>query len=166
MIGLDIDGTVLPYGAQDLTRPNYGLLDLLPAQGALCALITNQAGICFHAQAPGRFPAPFAVAMKIGAAATFLTDHGYPVRLVLVSCWHPTANPATIAHAAAQLRQHLPRGERAPWPWHVYTTARARKPQPYMLIAARCVRYYGDAPEDHKAAQAAGIPFTLVPRWQ
>lgn len=161
MIALDFDGVVANYGNHTTeTRFNDALLALLPRERQPVAIITNQGGMALHASAPERYPAPERVAMRLLAGIGWLEARGYRVQMVLISAYHPRADRQMIERAAAQLRRELVLVPRT-----VYTTARSRKPSPFMLRVAGAGVYYGDSPEDQQAAQAAGIPFILVPRF-
>lgn len=161
MIALDFDGVVANYGDHTTQlRLNGGLFALLPRQRQPVAICSNQGGMAFSRLNPEKYPSPERVAYRLAAGSNFL--HGYPVQAIFVSAFHPKADDAAIQQAAQQLRKML--GRFAP-AWRVYTTERARKPNPLMLRAAGATVYYGDSPEDAQAAQAAGIPFILVPRF-
>lgn len=162
MICLDFDGVVANYGNHlTETRFNDALLALLPPARQTVAIITNQGGMAFHGVAPERYPSPERVAMRLLAGIGWLEARGYRVQMVLVSAYHPRADRQAIERAAAQLRRAL-----VLVPLTVYTTARSRKPSPFMLRVAGAGVYYGDSPEDEEAARAAGVPFVRVPRFE
>lgn len=163
MIALDFDGVIANYGDHTTTtRINTGLLALLPRERQPVAICTNQGGMAFSRHNPAKYPTPLQVAQRFSAGCTFLACNGYPVVAILVSACHPKADAADIQRAAQELRVRIARFVPA---WRIYTTERARKPHPLMLRAAGATCYYGDSPEDQQAAQAAGIPFILVPRF-
>ena len=166
VIALDMDGTVLNFGKHTTeTRSNDALLPLLPPRGhARIAILTNQGGMAFSRNNPAKYPTPERVAERIYAAVRFLREAGYPVEIIMASCYHPRAEHVAIQSAAANLRGYMPQfGAKL---WRVYTTERARKPHPLMLRAAGATVYYGDSPEDAQAAVAAGIPFVAMPRFE
>lgn len=142
-IALDLDGTILNYGGHaSETRINPALLALLPAPGPV-VIVTNQGGMAFHRVNPARYPAPAQVADRLWTAAVYLGSRGYPVQAILVSCYHPRAERADVQRAARRLRR-----EYAQDGIRIFTTARARKPRPYLLRLAGASVYYGDSPED------------------
>lgn len=163
MIALDFDGVIANYGDHTVTRLNPGLLALLPRQRQPVAICTNQGGVAFSRINPARYPTPLMVAQRLNAGCNFLRTHGYPVRAILVACYHPKAQEADIQWAAQALREYVSLLAPA---WTVYASERARKPSPLMLKAVGATVYYGDSPEDAQAAQAAGVPFVAVPRFQ
>jgi len=169
VIALDLDGTVLNYNhhAQE-TRVNPRIMDLLPkgcaprfAEGRPVVIVTNQGGMAFHRANPAKYPSPAQVADRLWTAAVYLSSRGYPVQAILVSCYHPRAERAEVLRAARQLRR-----EYAQDGIRIFTTARARKPRPYLLRLAGATCYYGDSPEDAVAAEAAKIPFVQVARFE
>ena len=163
MIALDFDGVIANYGDHATsTRINTGLLALLPCERQPVAICTNQGGMAFSRRNPARYPTPLQVAQRLNAGRNFLTRNGYPVAAIFVSTYHPKADAADIQRVAQELRELIAVIVPA---WRIYTTERARKPHPLMLGAAGATCYYGDSPEDAQAAQAAGIPFILVPRF-
>lgn len=162
MIALDFDGVIANYGNHATeTRFNTDLLRLLPPRPRRVVIVSNQGGMAFHAVSPERYPSPERVAMRLLAGIGWLEARGYKVARVLVSAYHPRAERRTIERAAALLRREL-----ALVPRTVYTTAKSRKPSPFMLKAARASIYYGDSPEDEQAARAAGIKFVHVSRFE
>lgn len=165
ILALDMDGTILNYGSHLLeTRCNLSLLALLPRQRQPVAILTNQGGMALWRSEPNKYPSPERVAERIYAAVRFLREAGWPVEIIIASCYHPRAEHVAIQSAAAKLRGYMPQfGAEF---WLVYTAERARKPHPLMLKAAGATVYYGDSPEDGQAAQAAGIPFVAVPRFE
>lgn len=164
MICLDFDGVVANYGGHTTTiRLNQGLLALLPRQRQPVAICSNQGGMAFSRVNPAKYPSPEQVARRLRAGYYFLSENGYPVQAILVSAYHPKAAAADIQRAAQELREILALFAPAR---RVYTTERSRKPHPLMLRAANATCYYGDSPEDAKAAAAAGVPFVAVPRFE
>lgn len=163
VIALDLDGTILNYHNHAAeTRINLGLLALLPAGApGTVVIVTNQGGMAFHRVNPAKYPSPAQVADRLWTAAVYLGGRGYPVQSILVSCYHPRAERADVQRAARQLRR-----EYAQPGIRIFTTARARKPRPYLLRLAGATCYYGDSPEDAVAAQAAGVPFVRVERFE
>lgn len=162
MICLDFDGVIANYGNHTTeTRFNDALLALLPPARQTVVIVSNQGGMAFHAVSPERYPSPERVAMRLLAGIGWLEARGYRVHKVLVSAYHPRADKPAIERAAAKLRREIVLVPRT-----VYTTARSRKPSPFMLKAARASIYYGDSPEDEQAARAAGIKFVHVSRFE
>lgn len=162
----DMDGTILNYSAHNTeTRFNTALPALLNGWRGPCAILTNQGGIAFHTANPGRYPSPLFVAQRISAAGRYLNSLGCHTRIILASCWHPKASETMIQSAAQHLRDALTDTIPQNVAHTVYTTERARKPNPFMLRVARSTVYFGDSPEDEAAAQAAGIQFVHVERF-
>ena len=160
-VALDLDGTVLNYNQHaSETRINPALLALLPAPGPV-VIVTNQGGMAFHRVNPAKYPSPAQVADRLWTAAVYLGSRGYPVQAIMVSCYHPRAERADVQRVARRLRR-----EYAQDGIRIFTTARARKPRPYLLRLAGATCYYGDSPEDAVAAQAAGVPFVQVERFE
>ena len=158
-IGLDLDGTILNYNAhKSEIRANPALLEMLP-QHADIVIISNQGGIPL-----GRIESP-QVARRVYAACQFLEDGGYSVLWSYFSVYHPNATDKQAEYAGKNLRRALEKVFEAGF-WSVFTTARSRKPEPYMLKMTQISAYYGDSPEDEQAAKAAGIPFVKVPRFE
>lgn len=167
MIAFDLDGTILNYNGHTIAiRYNYALINLLRQTTVIntVAILTNQGGMAFSRQNPARYPTPERVAMRIYSASQFLQNNGWSVAVVMASCYHPRAQAVDVQWAAATLRTYLaafgvPR-------WRVYTTERARKPNPLMLRAAGATMYFGDSDEDEAAAKAAGVRFVRVKRFE
>ena len=165
VIALDMDGTILNYGSHTTeTRSNYSLLPMLPRERQPVAILTNQGGMAFSRQNPAKYPTPERVAERLYTAVRFLRDNGYPVSIIIASCYHPRAEHAAIQSAAAKLRTYMP--QFVATVWRVYTSEAARKPNSLMLKVAGATIYYGDSPEDVAAAANAGIPFVAVPRFE
>lgn len=165
MIGLDCDGVILNYSGHkslDLTRVNPDLQLLLPRDDRKVAILTNQGGMALHRFNPLRYPPPTVVARRLLYASHHLRKLGYSVEFVGVSAFHPRADASAIQSAAAVVRRSL---KSAGLNATVFTTPRARKPSPYMLMVAGVSLYFGDSPEDAEAAAAAGVPFINVPRF-
>ena len=167
MIALDLDGTLLDYSPDGPTpRVNRAVIAALQARGVTAvAILTNQGGLCFGVlgklRRDGRpYPTPEQFAVRLRAAIAALTDAGIAVACVHVSLWHDYAPEDALALAAIQVESVYYGG-----PVMVYTTARARKPQPFMLYSARATEYWGDSPEDAEAARNAGVPFVHVERF-
>lgn len=166
MIGLDLDGTVLNYSnhVSDL-RINPALVALLPANSQPVAIISNQGGAVFSRSDPAKYPSPARITERLGHAVEFLAAAGYPVAAIHISVYHPKAQHSDIINTAIMLRKilssRLPRMQA-----HVYIGTSSRKPGTFMLRAAGATAYYGDSPEDRQAADAAGIPFVYVERFE
>jgi histidinol phosphatase-like enzyme len=160
-IGCDVDGTILNYGSNaPEIQYNEAILGLLSDEPIV--LISNQGGVAFHSSNPARYPAPEQVARRLQAAAAWLTDHGHVVAAIAVCTYHPKASWWQIQEATTKLAAANAEGC---WPIHIYTGASARKPKPLMLYLLKLSAYYGDGDEDEQAAQAAGIPFVRVSRF-
>lgn len=164
-IGLDLDGTILNYNAHATEiRTNPALLAMLPRHADV-VIISNQGGLPF-----GRITAE-QVVKRLTIARRFLDDGGHKLLWSYFSTYHPQAQRRDIFNAAQRLRHTLMRdlfkrdimgyGQ-----WSIFTTARSRKPEPYMLKLTEIEAYYGDSPEDEQAAKAAGVPFVSVPRFE
>ncbi len=164
-IGLDLDGTILNYNAHaSEIRTNPALLSMLPRHADV-VIISNQGGLPF-----GRITAE-QIVKRLTVARRFLDDGGHSLLWCYFSIYHPRADSKSILNAAKRLRHMLmrdlfKRGGMGYGQWSIFTTARSRKPEPYMLGLTKIEAYYGDSPEDAAAAQAAGIPFVSVPRFE
>lgn len=160
MIALDIDGTLLDYGSHGATRINTDLVASLP-RGVDIVLVTNQGGLPFGLT-NHRFPSVRQFVERLATIYRYMAACRKPFSAVYVCVYHPLASPQAIQSVAHQVRGHI-----AIYPrWRVYATSRARKPSPLMLRAAGATIYYGDSPEDAKAALAASIPFVPVCRFE
>lgn len=158
-IGLDLDGTILNYGAhRSEIRTNPALLPLLP-RSARVVIISNQGGL-----PRGRIAAS-QVARRVHRACQFLEDSGHGLLWCYFSCFHPGASSNEIRNASKRLRYELSKIFDQPF-WSIFTTEWSRKPSSYMLKLTEIQTYYGDSPEDEAAAKAAGIPFVSVPRFE
>lgn len=167
MIGVDFDGVVGNYANHTTEmRFNPHLPAMLPSV-VLVAIISNQGGVNFSQQDPTKYPTAETVARRFAAGVEFLGEHRLYVAEIHVSVFHPRASLARIAATARRLRRAL---EQQPAlsdvALHIYCSERARKPQPWMLRRAGVSVYYGDSPEDEDAAEAAGVPFVHVPRFE
>ena len=175
MIALDLDGTLLDYSPEG-ERPvvNWLALNELQRRGVpRVAILTNQGGLGFGVMGSLRkdgrpYPTPHQFYVRLGVAISALAQRRINVETVRVSCWHPAAETQPEVAAAVQKAAQEVRVLLAPlhWvDWRVYTTARARKPQPLMLRSVGATEYWGDSPEDEGAARAAGVPFVKVERF-
>jgi histidinol phosphatase-like enzyme len=168
-IGIDLDGTVLNYGAHHSEiRTNDALLAMLPPCSKI-TIVSNQGGIAL-----GRITAKHVV-KRLVSAVTFLEGAGHSVNAVWFATHHPKANDAEVQQAARQLRSEMHRAKHSfalpfSFRWTVFAAPKARKPSPYILKAIErrtgIVAYYGDSPEDAEAAKAAGISFVAVTRYE
>ncbi len=160
-IGLDLDGTILNYNAHATEiRTNPALLAMLPRHADV-VIISNQGGLPF-----GRITAE-QVVKRLTIARRFLDDGGHSLLWCYFSTYHPKADGKSILNAAKRLRWTLIQQFGFGYPcWSIFTTARSRKPEPYMLKLTEIEAYYGDSPEDEQAAKAAGVPFVSVPRFE
>ncbi len=164
-IGLDLDGTILNYNAHaSEIRTNPALLAMLPRHADV-VIISNQGGLPF-----GRITAE-QVVKRLTVARQFLDAGSHSLLWCYFSTYHPKADGQSILNAAKRLRHTLmrdlfKRGIMGYGQWSIFTTARSRKPEPYMLKLSEIEAYYGDSPEDEQAANAAGIPFVSVPRFE
>ncbi len=179
MIALDLDGTLLDYSPEGPTpRINHALMARLAVRGVReVAILTNQGGLCFgvlgYKRKDGKpYPTPAQFYMRLAIARNALAMHGIAVSAVRVSCWHKAAAQPEIAAAvqlaARQVRECLAKHRvqfHSDVDWTLYTTARARKPQPLMLHSVGATEYWGDSDEDEGAARAAGVPFVHVDRF-
>ena len=170
MIALDLDGTLLDYSPEsDSPRVNRDVIKALQRRGIReVAICTNQGGLPWHVMGARRkderpYPSPEQFCLRLRAAVTALSGVGIKVVAVRVSVFHPRADEAAIQRAARAVRTDL--GRLMYVETKVYTTARARKPQPLMLHSVVATEYWGDSDEDGGAAQAAGVPFVRVERF-
>ena len=172
MIALDLDGTLLDYAPEGpQPRVNGSVILSLLRVGAArtgVAICTNQGGLPWHVMGARRkderpYPSPEQFCLRLRAAVTALSGVGIKVVAVRVSVFHPRADEAAIQRAARAVRTDL--GRLMYVETKVYTTARARKPQPLMLHSVVATEYWGDSDEDGGAAQAAGVPFVRVERF-
>ena len=171
MIALDLDGTLLDYSPEG-ERPavNWAVIRALAARGVCkVAIVTNQGGLPWFVmdvlRKDGRpYPSPAQFLNRLAVAVDALSRYGIKVDDVRVSCYHPRADEAAIQRTATEVRAGIQRAAVA-GNWRVYTTARARKPQPLMLRSVGATEYWGDSPEDGGAARAAGVPFVKVDRF-
>lgn len=164
MIALDLDGTLLNYGATNgATRVNVELIDSLPA-GAPVAIVTNQGGMVWSINNPQKYPTPERVARRLAIAITYLEEHGHQVSSIHICVYHPKASGTAFLSIMNALIAHLHQSELTGWV--VYMAATARKPEPQMLLLARATVYYGDSPDDELTAQNAGIEFVAVTRFE
>lgn len=170
MIALDLDGTILDYSPEGPTpRVNPLVLNALGERGVReVAICTNQGGLPWHVMGvlrrDGRpYPSPEQFCLRLRCAIVELSHRRIAAAAVRVSVHHPKAPPAAIERAARLVRADL--GDLRGLDWTVYTTARARKPEPLMLKACGATEYWGDSPEDGEAALAAGVPFVRVERF-
>ena len=171
MIALDLDGTLLDYSPEGPeTRVNWQLIRQLAALGVTeVAIVTNQGGLPWFVmdvlRKDGRpYPSPAQFLNRLAVAVDALSRYEIKVDDVRVSCYHPRADEAAIQRAATEVRAGIQRAIIA-GDWHVYTTARARKPEPLMLRSVGATEYWGDSDEDEGAARAAGVPFVRVERF-
>ena len=118
------------------------------------------------------YPSPEQFLRRRNFARCTLREYHIAVIAVRVSIYHPKADPAAVQRAARLVRagvNYTKSDERYTFhewlDWHVYTTARARKPAPLMLRSVGATEYWGDSDEDAGAAAAAGIPFVRVGRF-
>lgn len=169
MIGLDIDGTLLDYGAGADRAPqvNHALIRELAEQGIRSvALISNQGGLPYGvmgviARDGSPFPRPVDFAARLWALSDALANAGIDVASVQVCVYHAKAPGSAIVLAKDEVEQLL-----VGWPrLVVYADPAYRKPAPLMLVVAGCSRYYGDSDEDQQAAERAGCAFVRVPRF-
>ena len=171
MIALDLDGTLVDYSPEG-ERPavNWQLIRQLAARGVTeVAIVTNQGGLPWFVMGVTRqdgrpYPAPAQFLNRLSVAVNALSDSGIRVAAVRVCVYHPRADATAIQRAALEVRAGTQRAART-GDWHVYTTARARKPEPLMLRSVGATEYWGDSPEDEGAARAAGVPFMPVERF-
>lgn len=172
MVALDLDGTLLDYGfnpGESYTRINYDLLDTIRRRGVeQAAIVTIQGGTPFGVMGAKRsdghfYPSPTDFMERLYCAGEALRNIGVYVAAIRVCVFHSRAEDRYIQGAARYMRQYMP-GLLVP-DWHVYTTARARKPSPLMLRSVGATEFWGDSNEDEGAALAAGIPFIKVERF-
>lgn len=171
MIALDIDGTLLDYapvGAHP--RANWELIKcLLRRRVHRVALCTNQGGLPWWTLGAVRrdgqsYPSPDQFLYRLAVAVGVLDRYGVSVAAVRVCVFHPKAPDAAIQRAARLVREGM--GSILIPDWRIYTRADARKPEALMLRSVGASEYWGDSDEDAGAAQAAGVPFVRVQRFQ
>lgn len=171
MPGYDLDGVFLSYGeyAGGDVRINTPLIEKLAEDGVKeLAIITNQGGMAFSKlpQPPMAYPTPRRVAARIILAVDAIEKRGIRVVGVFVSTYHPFfIGTNTCRKAAEELLGYLVPA--LPGVTLVVSPVpEARKPQPRMLLWAEVDHYFGDSETDREAAEAAGVPFTLVERFK
>ena len=171
MIALDLDGTLLDYSPEsDSPRVNWTVIRALAERGVTAvAIVTNQGGppwfVMGVLRKDGRpYPSPAQFLNRLAVAVDALSRYGIRVAAVRVCVYHPRAAAHAVQRAALEVRAGMQRAAMT-GDWHVYTTARARKPQPLMLRSVRAAEYWGDSEEDGEAARAAGVPFVRVERF-
>lgn len=167
MIASDIDGTLLNYDDPARVPPSFNraLIAELAAVTNTLVIVTNQGGLPFGVmgtrRADGRaFPTPAQFTARVTALAAQLQQAGIRVEALHVSLFHPKASRGAIVRAARMTRYNL---RAFGFPVHIYTTARARKPSPFMLTACGATCYYGD--DDSDAEAARDIQFVRVNRF-
>ena len=171
MIAIDLDGTLLDYSPEG-ARPiaNWRVIrDLLRRGCHQVAIATNQGGLPWFVLGATRqdgrpYPSPAQFLNRLAVVNGVLRGYGITVAAVRVCVYHPRAEAAAIQRAAAEVREGMARSILVD-DWRVYTTARARKPQPLMLRSVGASEYWGDSDEDEGAARAAGVPFVRVERF-
>lgn len=171
-VALDIDGTLLDYNYMPGVAPkiNRALIDeLVAAKVQEVALVTNQGGLPWGVQnnrrTDGRkYPMPEDFVERFCALRTAFHAAGIGVPVLRICVYHPKAPAALVEQAATLLRKTLDDAG-VICDWHVYATARARKPAPFMLHSVGATVYFGDSDEDAQAAHAAGINFVHVARF-
>ena len=171
MIAIDLDGALLDYSPEGaLPAVNWAVIRALAARGVRkVAVVTIQGGLPWHVMGvlrkDGRpYPSPAQFLNRLSVAVNALSDCGIRVAAVRVCVYHPHAAAAAIQRAALEVRAGMQRAAMT-GNWHVYTTPRARKPEPLMLRSVGATEYWGDSPEDGGAARAAGVPFVKVDRF-
>lgn len=164
MIALDIDGTLLDYNyVPRVVGVNNRLVDRLVALSVKSvALCSNQSGLPFGVQGLKRrdgrpYPAPAVFNERLGYLIGVLAYAGIQVVGIQVCVYHPKATAQAIQDAA-RLVDFQPG-------LTVYIGKEWRKPSPAMLLAVCASEFYGDSDEDEQAANAAGIPFVRVGRF-
>lgn len=162
MITLDIDGTLLGYsGSPTVNRP---LILSLSTQTRQVSLVTIQGGLPFGIlNSAGKYPRPEDFYHRLCNLQQALFEYNIHLAMLRVCIYHPKAPSNAIHNAASQLRNLL---SVFCVDWKVYTTERARKPNPFMLRSVGASVYYGDSDEDEQAALAAGIEFVKVERFR
>lgn len=166
LIGVDIDGTIANYAFMHdgQTHINHDLAEHL--RGSRVALISNQGGLAFGlrglvAKDGIKYPSPTDFYYRfVEIALRLQVQYNIRVESLWAAVHHRSANPTDIATVARFLRNRL-----GHYPCYVFTRAESRKPSPMMLNCAGVYCYYGDSPEDVIAAQKAGIPYVLEPRF-
>ena len=175
VIALDIDGTMLDYDYGETPKVNAALLaGLRTTHGkqAVYALVSNQGGLPFGIQAIRRpdgktYPTPLACSRRLYALSTAFRRKGLTIAHVRYCVFHPRADRTSVQTAAKELRFHVGRhADHFGYSWHVYTTHKARKPEPLMLLSVGATEYYGDSEEDRQAAEAANVLFHRISRFR
>ena len=171
MIASDIDGTLLNFGDHE-TPPgvNFPLILNIASKTNRIALITNQGGLPWGLagtqRADGRcYPHPRQFVDRVCALANILGACGIQISELRVAVCSPRAGNIANLRAASTTRRLLKKAN-LPFPIHIYSTERARKPNQLMLKAASAHCYYGDSDEDAAAACAAGIEFVKIERFK
>jgi len=164
MIGLDIDGTAMNYGAKvgGVAKVNDAFLATL--WDNTVDLITNQGGL-FVDDSPDRWwrnPADFVARLSVLLDA--LRGYGVTVRSLRVCVFHQNRTKPVIEGVGVALAAELAKVLPDLWV-AIYTDGQYRKPSPNMLKEAGTTTYYGDADEDEEAALLAGARFVKVKRF-
>ena len=169
-IGVDVDGTVMPFDSTYVLGKRYAVngavVSALAAAGRKGVLITIQGGLNWAGQRRangGVYPTPEMFVERLTCAVSALRDAGVGLAGVRLRVYHPRAERAVIERTARAVRGLLVDALNGVCPWTVYTTERARKPHPLML--AGIAQYWGDSPEDMRAAANARVPYRFVRRF-
>ena len=162
MICLDMDGVLLNYGNHTTElRINHEFIDHLSQNGVKkVSICTNQGGMVFSRSNPAKYPTPKRFLERASAATTALETAGISVVTVHVAYFHPKAKDADLVNVYNEF-VHLLSPRFVAWDKEEY-----RKPNPGMLLAAKCTTFYGDSPEDEQAANEAECEFVHVERFQ
>lgn len=159
-IALDLDGTLVSYGWDANNEPdiNYALLQQLKDEGVeRIDICTNQAGIVFGYRTPQSFVKTIE---RLSRAA--YSDYGIEIDSVGISLYHEKAD---IKHVGSICGEFDGLFKLTDCPIYIWVDAKSRKPNPDMLTVSGCTEYWGDSPEDEKAALAAGVTYKQVERF-
>jgi len=161
MICLDMDGVLLNYGNHTTeSRVNHEFIRSLADSGVeKVSICTNQGGLVFSGSNPQQYPTPQRFIERAQTAIGALHRYGFEIESVHVAFFHPKAKISEL------MKVHEILSEIAPKKFILWNSEEYRKPNPGMLIAARCTIFYGDSDEDGQAAAAAGCEFVRVKRF-
>lgn len=171
MIGIGFDGVLTDFDYTPGAEPmiNGALVNLLADAGARqVAIIANQSelafGVCNLRRKDGRtFPTPSDFLQRLRSARTALKAMGIAVAEVAVATYQHASLLSASIEAARWLNLYAPRD----LPFMAWSGADKRLPSPAMFhrLAFPLTAYFACSGDDEQAAQAAGVPFVRVERF-
>lgn len=179
MIGSDLDGTLINFITERGAKPVVNERLIAQMKGPIW-VITNQGGLPFGMRdqraidrngikigvtKPRKFPIPEEFVENMVILYRVSARLGVEIHGLSVCTAHPSGELLLINRAASIIRQKI--GKEIPeLQLLIYTDNKHRKPSPDMLLDAPIERYFGDDDTDEQAAEAAGIEFTRVPKFE